>query len=114
MISKIAYNQEMKNFLSFLKKGLSFSFKPCYNIRVMPSTKGFEIMEISYKKLWKILIDKDMNKTDLQSASKVSWASITKLSKGEHVSLDVLIKVCMALKCDIGDIVELVLLKTQS
>jgi DNA-binding Xre family transcriptional regulator len=65
-------------------------------------------MAVSYKKLWKILIDKDMKKKDLQAAAGVSWASITKLSKGETVSMDVLIRICKALECDIGDIIELV------
>ena len=65
-------------------------------------------MEISYKKLWKLLIDKDMKKKDLQVAAGISWASVTKLSKGESVSMDVLIKVCKSLECDIGDIVELI------
>lgn len=65
-------------------------------------------MAISYKKLWKILIDKDMKKNDLRSATGVSWASITKLSKGETVSMDVLIKICKVLDCDIGDIMELI------
>ncbi|EPS56086.1 TPA: helix-turn-helix domain-containing protein [Clostridium botulinum] len=65
-------------------------------------------MEVSYKKLWKILIDKEMKKKDLQFEAGISWASVTKLSKGETVSMDVLIKVCTALECDIGDIVELI------
>lgn len=65
-------------------------------------------MAVSYKKLWKLLIDKDMKKKDLQAAAGVSWASITKLSKGETVSMDVLIRICKALECDIGDIIELV------
>lgn len=65
-------------------------------------------MEISYKKLWKLLIDKDMKKKDLQVAAGISWASVTKLSKGESVSMDVLIKVCKSLDCDIGDIMELI------
>ena len=65
-------------------------------------------MEVSYKKLWKILIDKDMKKKDLQAKAGISWASVTKLSKGETVSMDVLIKVCKAIDCDIGDIVELI------
>ena len=65
-------------------------------------------MAVSYKKLWKILIDKNMKKKDLQAAARVSWASITKLSKGETVSMDVLIKICKALECDIGDIMELI------
>ncbi|MBP1926686.1 DNA-binding Xre family transcriptional regulator [Sedimentibacter acidaminivorans] len=50
-------------------------------------------MEVSYKKIWKILIDKDMKKKDLQSNACTSWDSVTKLSKGENVSMDVLIKV---------------------
>ena len=65
-------------------------------------------MEVSYKKLWKLLIDKDMIKKDLQVKSGVSWSSITKLSKGENVSMDVLKRICETLDCDIGDIMELV------
>lgn len=65
-------------------------------------------MEVSYKKLWKLLIDKDMKKKDLQEKAKISWASVTKMSKGENVSMDVLIKVCMALDCDISDVMELI------
>lgn len=65
-------------------------------------------MEVSYKKLWKILIDKDMKKKDLQAAAGISWASVTKLSKGETVSMKVLMKVCKTLNCDIGDIMELI------
>ena len=65
-------------------------------------------MEISYKKLWKLLIDRDMKKNDLQVSAGISWASVTKLSKGEAVSMDVLIKVCKAMNCDIGDVVELI------
>ncbi len=65
-------------------------------------------MEVSYKKLWKLLIDKDMKKKDLQANAGISWASVTKLSKGENVSMEVLIKICTALNCDIGDIMELI------
>ena len=65
-------------------------------------------MEVSYKKLWKILIDKDMKKKDLQAAAGISWASVTKLSKGETVSLEVLMKICKVIGCDIGDIMELI------
>ena len=65
-------------------------------------------MEISYKKLWKMLIDKDMKKKDLQAAAGISWASVTKLSKGESVSMEVLMKVCKTLNCNIGDIMDLI------
>ena len=76
----------------------------------MPHSERLEVtaMEISYKKLWKMLIDKDMKKKDLQAAAGISWASVTKLSKGETVSMEVLMKVCKTLNCDIGDIVELI------
>lgn len=65
-------------------------------------------MKISYKKLWKLLIDKDMLKKDLQREAGVSWATITKMSKGETVSTEVLMKVCKVLHCDVGDIVEFI------
>ena len=65
-------------------------------------------MEVSYKKLWKVLIDKDMKKKDLQTAAGISWASVTKLSKGETVSMEVLMKVCKALKCNVGDIMGVI------
>ena len=65
-------------------------------------------MEVSYKKLWKILIDKDMKKKDLQAEARISWTSVTKLSKGETVSMEVLMKICKTLNCDIGDIMELI------
>ena len=64
-------------------------------------------MEVSYKKLWKLLIDKDMKKKDLQADAGISWSSVTKLSKGETVSMEVLMKICKTLDCDIGDIMEL-------
>ncbi len=65
-------------------------------------------MTVSYKKLWKMLIDKDMLKKDLQKAAGISWASVTKMSKGEAVSMEILMKVCKALHCDIGEIVEFI------
>ena len=65
-------------------------------------------MVVSYKKLWKLLIDKDMKKKALQAMSGISWSSITKMSKGENVSMDVLMKICLTLNCDIGDIVEMI------
>ncbi len=65
-------------------------------------------MKISYKKLWKILIDKDMKKKDLQSATGLSSSSIAKLSKNEPVNLEVLYKICDVLKCNIQDIIEFI------
>jgi DNA-binding Xre family transcriptional regulator len=64
-------------------------------------------MAISYKKLWKLLIDKDMKKKDLKEAAGISTSSIAKLGKNENVTTDVLVKICKALKCDISDIMEI-------
>lgn len=65
-------------------------------------------MAISYKKLWKLLIDKDMKKKDLQQIAGISAASITKLGKNENVSTEIIQKICTALQCDVGDIMEMV------
>lgn len=64
-------------------------------------------MAISYKKLWKLLIDKDMLKKDLQKKAGISSASITKLGKNENVNTGILEKICKALDCDISDIMEI-------
>ncbi|MDE1472160.1 helix-turn-helix domain-containing protein [Eubacterium limosum] len=64
-------------------------------------------MAISYKKLWKLLIDRDLKKKDLQLLSGVSAASITKLGKNENVNTEILEKICVALECDISDIMEI-------
>ena len=65
-----------------------------------------ESMAVSYKKLWKILIDKDMKKKNLCVAARISHASMAKLGKNENVTTDVLVKFCTTLQCDIGDIME--------
>lgn len=65
-------------------------------------------MGVSYKKLFKLMIDKDMKKKDLQEATGLSSSSITKLAKDEYVSMEVIVKVCNALSVDIGDVMEIV------
>lgn len=65
-------------------------------------------MTVSYKKLWKLLIDKDLMKKDLQKEAGISWATMTKMSKGELVSTEVLMKVCRVLHCNVGDIVDFI------
>ncbi len=65
-------------------------------------------MSVSYKRLWKLLIDKDMNKSDLAKATKMSPNTVAKLGKNESVSLEILVRICNVLHCDIGDIVEIV------
>ncbi|MCH4183797.1 MAG: helix-turn-helix transcriptional regulator [Prevotella sp.] len=62
---------------------------------------------VSYKKLWKLLIDKDMKRKDLREATGISTASMAKLSKNENLTTDVLLRICDALKCDISDIMEI-------
>ena len=65
-------------------------------------------LTVSYKKLWKLLIDKDMKKQDLRAVAKISSSSVAKLSKGENVNTNILVKICEALDCDIPDIMEIV------
>lgn len=64
-------------------------------------------MKVSYKKLWKLLIDRDMKKRDLQEMAGISSSSIAKLSKNNYVSMDVLVKVCTALNVDFADVIEI-------
>ncbi len=64
-------------------------------------------MAVTYKKLWKLLIDKDMKKKDLQSLAGISAASITKLGKNENVNMDIIEKICIAMECDVSDILEI-------
>ena len=63
-------------------------------------------MAVSYKKLWKLLIDKDIKKKDLSSMAGVSPATITKMGKGGHVTTEVLVKICSALGCKVEEIME--------
>lgn len=63
---------------------------------------------VCYKKLWKLLIDRNMNKKDLIKMSGISTTSIAKLTKGENITTDVLCKICKALNCDFKDIMEFI------
>ena len=65
-------------------------------------------MSTSYKKLWKLLIDKDMKKKDLAEAAGISNYTITKMGKGENITTDVLGKICAALDCSLDDIMEFI------
>ena len=65
-------------------------------------------MNFAYNKLWKLFIDKNMNKQGLKKITGISSASIAKLGKGENITTDVLLKICEALECDISDIMEVV------
>ena len=63
-------------------------------------------MPVNYKKLWILLIEKEITKVQLREMAKISTATLTKLNKNEYVALEVLTRICKVLKCDIGDIVE--------
>jgi DNA-binding Xre family transcriptional regulator len=64
-------------------------------------------MDVSYKKLWKLLIDREMKKSELQMATKLSASTMSKLNHAQNIRLDVLVRICRVLDCDIGDIVEI-------
>ena len=63
-------------------------------------------MAVSYDKLWKLLIDKRMNKTDLRLKADMSTSTLAKLSKNEVVSMDVMLRICKVLDCNVGDIMD--------
>lgn len=63
-------------------------------------------MKISYNKLWKMLIDKDMKRKDLMEVAGISSASVAKLGRGDNIQTDVLLRICEALDCTIEDILE--------
>ena len=65
-------------------------------------------MSVCYNKLWKLLIDKGMKKKDLRLATGITTTALAKFGKNEHVSTEILTKICNALDCDLSDIVELV------
>ena len=65
-------------------------------------------MAVSYNKLWKLLIDKEMSRTQMRLKAGISTKALAKLGKNESVNIDILIKICAALDCDITDIMEIV------
>ena len=65
-------------------------------------------MKVSYNKLWKMLIDKNVQKKDLQEAVKMSPNTMAKMGRNENISMDVLVRICKELQCDVGDIMEVI------
>lgn len=65
-------------------------------------------MAVCYKKLWKLLIDKNMNKTELRNATGITTTALAKLGRNENVNTEVLVKICKVLDCNIEDIMEIV------
>ncbi len=79
------------------------------NIRGSKARKGWVIMSLSYKKLWKQLIDRDMTRTELRQATGISSSTFARLSRGDYVASSVIDRICQELKCDVGDMMEVVL-----
>ena len=71
--------------------------------------KGLCTMSLSYKKLWKQLIDRDMTRTELRQATGISPSTFARLSKGDYVASSVIDRICQELRCDVGDVMEVVL-----
>lgn len=65
-------------------------------------------MDVNYNKLWKLLIDKNMTKTDLRIKADMSTATLVKMSKNEIVSMDILLRICRVLECNVGDIIDVI------
>ena len=80
----------------------------CDIIKVSNKKVGDFDMAASYKKLWKLLIDKDMKKEDLRKAAGITTTAMAKLGKNENVNTEVLLKICKVLHCDISDIMEII------
>lgn len=65
-------------------------------------------MAICYNRLWKLLVDRKMKKKDLVEAAGVSWSTIVKMGRDEHVSTEILVKICAALECEVNEVMEIV------
>ncbi len=89
---------------------INFSYGKIFKLSIVYSfkLKGTAVMAMNYDKLWKLLIDKKMNRTDLHKQAHISTNAIAAMGKGEDVSTKVLNKICETLDCDIEDIITCV------
>ena len=101
----ILYNAVECCYMSAVKEDIPKALPIAELLFVIP--EGIH-MAVSYKKLWKLLIDKDIKKKDLSSMAGVSPATITKMGKNGHVTTEVLLKICTALECGVDDIMEII------
>ena len=99
------YNAVERCYISAANEEISEALPNAELLFVVP--EGMH-MAVSYKKLWKLLIDKDIKKKDLSSMAGISPATITKMGKNGHVTTEILLKICTALECGIDDILEIV------
>ena len=92
-----------------LKKSKRWRYNVIYVIAAKFRFSIYEgtTMIISYDNLWKTLIDKKMNKTELAKKAKISSSTIAKMTRGEPVAMTVLVKICDTLNCDVGDILSI-------
>jgi DNA-binding Xre family transcriptional regulator len=101
-----------QNCFAFARFDIANALRCCYNeiAGMFPETRVSEAHNtmISYKKLWHILLDKDLKKKDLVRLAGVSTYTVNKLTHGDNVTTDVLLRICKALEVDIGDIMEIV------
>lgn len=110
-ICKRIYILLFRLFTTLLRRKLLQKLFPCNILILSLSTLSFfevTYMKASYKKLWKLLVDKEMSKSDLHKASGLSSSTMTKLRRSEDVSMDALRKICIALNCNIEDIMEFI------
>lgn len=95
---------------SIANKNIDFLLMQSYNILVflLPFECEVFAMAVSYKKLWKLLIDKDLKKKDLEQMAHISHYTMNKLTRGDNVTIDILGRVCQALDCGVDDIMEFI------
>lgn len=65
-------------------------------------------MAVSYKRLWKLLIDKDMKKKDLEDKAKISHYTVNKMNRGDNITMDIIQKICLTLECTPDEIMEII------
>lgn len=92
----------LHHFMLYYKETDVYKVKLLFYIDLLGGTQ----MGYQYNRLWKILIDKEMNKVELRDAAGITSATLAKLGKNQNVSMEVLGRICKVLECDIGDIVE--------
>lgn len=77
-------------------------------MNLVTKKKEYTMATASYKKLWKLLIDKNMKKKDLEAAANISNYTVGKLNQGKNVNVDILVRICSALDCTMNDIMEII------
>lgn len=94
-------------FFYYIAKLLSL-IKLDVTISIIISEREVFVMAVSYNKLWKLLIDKNMKKMQLKEAAGIGSTTLSKLSKNRPVSMEVMMKLCEVLECNIGDIMDII------